>query len=131
MRRRAVIHAPHFASDQKKCVYNDANAASSFIHVGRRPLTLPFMKVVSSAQRDIVSLRMSHCRAEHAAGEARYHLAVLHYRECLESAEQREDLRATQFFAARLAECYAAMGLPEKADHFRAMAGADDTPLLG
>ncbi|MFC3831414.1 MULTISPECIES: hypothetical protein [Deinococcus] len=89
------------------------------------------MKVVSSAQRDIVSLRMSHCRAEHAAAEARYHLAVLHYRECLESAEQREDLRATRFFAARLAECYAAMDLSDKAAQFQALAGADDTPLLG
>ena len=29
---------------------------------------------------DIVSLRMAHCRAEHAAGSGQYHLAVLHYR---------------------------------------------------
>jgi hypothetical protein len=89
------------------------------------------MKAVSSAQRDIVSLRMSHCRAEHAAQAAQYHLAVLHYRECLECAEQREDIRATQFFAARLAECYAAMNLREKADHFHALAGTEDAPLIG
>ncbi|GHF39097.1 hypothetical protein HNQ07_001786 [Deinococcus metalli] len=89
------------------------------------------MKAVSSDRRDIVSLRMSHCRAEHAAKAAQYHLAVLHYRECLESAEQREDIRATQFFALRLAECYGAMNLREKAAHFHALAGTEDAPLIG
>lgn len=80
---------------------------------------------------DIVSLRMSHCRAEHAASGAQYHLAVLHYRECLEAAERREDCRAVEFFALKLAACYEQMGLAEKAGHFRALAGAGDTPLLG
>lgn len=89
------------------------------------------MKSVSTAPRDIVSLRMSHCRAEHAAQAAQYHLAVMHYRECLEAAERREDSRATEFFALKLAECYGAMGLGEKASHFHALAGSEDAPLLG
>lgn len=59
---------------------------------------------------DIVSLRMNHCRAELAAKEARYHLAALHYRTCLEAAEVRQDAQATRFFALRLGECYEAMG---------------------
>ena len=80
---------------------------------------------------DIVSLRMAHCRAEHAAGSRQYHLAVLHYRTCLEVAERREDCRAMQFFALRLAECYEAMGLRNKAHAFRHLADADDTALRG
>lgn len=89
------------------------------------------MKAVSSVKQDIVSLRMSHCRAEHAAQSAQYHLAVLHYRECLEAAERREDPQATEFFALKLAHCYAQMGLREKAAHFHALAGSEDAPLLG
>ncbi|GAA5514497.1 hypothetical protein Dcar01_03253 [Deinococcus carri] len=80
---------------------------------------------------DIVALRMSHCRAEHAALGAQYHLAVLHYRECLESAERREDCRAVEFFALKLAGCYEQMGLTDKAAHFRALACPGDLPLLG
>lgn len=80
---------------------------------------------------DIVSLRMSHCRAEHAASGAQYHLAVLHYRACLEAAERREDCHAVEFFALKLAACYELMGLTDKAGHFRALACAGDTPLLG
>ena len=80
---------------------------------------------------DIVSLRMSHCRAEHAASGAQYHLAVMHYRACLEAAERREDCQAVEFFALKLAACYEQMGLAEKARHFRALAGAGDTSLLG
>ncbi|BDP43195.1 hypothetical protein DAETH_31640 [Deinococcus aetherius] len=80
---------------------------------------------------DIVSLRMSHCRAEHAAEGAQYHLAVMHYRVCLEAAERREDCRATQFFALKLAACYDEMGLTEKAAGFRALACTGDSPLLG
>lgn len=80
---------------------------------------------------DIVSLRMSHCRAEHAASAAQYHLAVLHYRDCLEAAERREDCHAVEFFALKLAACYELMGLNDKAGHFRALACAGDTPLLG
>ncbi|WP_272976047.1 hypothetical protein [Deinococcus geothermalis] len=80
---------------------------------------------------DIVSLRMSHCRAEHAASGAQYHLAVLYYRECLEAAERREDCRAVEFFALKLAACYEKMGLTEKAAHFRALAGSGDLPLFG
>lgn len=87
------------------------------------------MKAVSSVKQDIVSLRMSHCRAEHAAQAAQFHLAVMHYRECLEAAERREDSQATEFFALKLAECYAQMGLRDKAEHFRALAGTDDAPL--
>ena len=89
--------------------------------------TLPAMTAVISAQSDIVSLRMSHCRAEHAARSAQYHLAVLHYRTCLEVAERREDCRAVEFFALKLAGCYDQMDLGSKAASFRALAdcGAD------
>lgn len=88
------------------------------------------MNAVQSAPSDIVSLRMTHCRAEHAAASAQYHLAVLHYRTCLEAAETRQDERATQFFALKLADCYDQMGFGAKAASFRALAGSDDsTPL--
>ena len=80
---------------------------------------------------DIVSLRMAHCRAEHAAGSRQYHLAVMHYRTCLEVAERREDCRAMQFFALRLAECYEMMGLRAKAHAFRHLADADGAAPLG
>ncbi|EYB69425.1 hypothetical protein DEIPH_ctg008orf0163 [Deinococcus phoenicis] len=63
--------------------------------------------------------------------EAQYHLAVLYYRECLEAAERREDCRATQFFALKLAACYDQMGFAAKAAHFRALACPGDLPLLG
>lgn len=89
------------------------------------------MKGVSTVHSDIVTLRMNHCRAEHAAREAQYHLAVKHYRECLEAAERREDSQATEFFALKLAECYGFMGLREKAAQFSALAGSEDAPLLG
>lgn len=88
--------------------------------------TLPAMTAVISAQSDIVSLRMSHCRAEHAARSAQYHLAVLHYRTCLEVAERREDCRAVEFFALKLAGCYDQMGLSSKAASFRALADCGD-----
>lgn len=88
------------------------------------------MSAASATPSDIVSLRMSHCRAEHAARSAQYHLAVLHYRTCLEAAERREDCRAVEFFALKLAHCYEHMGLPDKAASFRALAGGP-SPLLG
>ncbi|PTA68828.1 hypothetical protein [Deinococcus arcticus] len=89
------------------------------------------MSAASTVQSDIVSLRMSHCRAEHAAGSAQYHLAVLHYRTCLEAAERREDCRAVEFFALKLAGCYERMGLTQKAASFRALAGSGEGPLIG
>lgn len=70
----------------------------------------------------IVSLRLHHCRAERAMNHAQYHLAALHYRYCLEAAEQRYDCRAVQFFALRLADCYAHMRLPHKAQAFQRLA---------
>ena len=92
--------------------------------------TLPLMNAVSRIKSDIVSLRMSHCRAQHAAEQAQYHLAVRYYRECLEAAERREDCRAMEFFALRLCECYESMGMLDKARHFRAMGCAGDS-LIG
>ncbi|WP_084048031.1 hypothetical protein [Deinococcus hopiensis] len=86
---------------------------------------------MNGVRTDIVSLRMSHCRAEHAALGAQYHLAVLHYRECLEAAERREDIRAIEFFALKLAGCYEKMGFHDKAAQFRALACSGDLPLLG
>lgn len=71
---------------------------------------------------DIVSLRLQHCRAESALKGGQYHLAVLHYRHCLEGAERREDVRATQFFSLKLAECYGAMNLRDKALQFKMLA---------
>ncbi|MFC4639921.1 hypothetical protein [Deinococcus hohokamensis] len=88
------------------------------------------MNAVSRITGDIVSLRMSHCRAQHAAAQAQYHLAVRHYRECLEAAERREDCQAMEFFALRLAECYALMGFGEKARHFQALGRSGDA-LIG
>lgn len=74
---------------------------------------------------DIVSLRMFHCRAARALEGAQYHLAVMHYRTCLESAERREDIQAMRFFALKLSECYAQMGLRDKASQFRLMADGE------
>ena len=83
----------------------------------------------SRVQSDIVSLRMSHCRAEQAVRTAQYHLAVLHYRCCLEAAENREDCQAIRFFALKLASCYEQMHLREKALQFRALAEEGEGPL--
>ncbi|MFC4452531.1 hypothetical protein [Deinococcus sonorensis] len=74
---------------------------------------------------DIVTLRVAHCRAEHAANGEQYHLAVLHYRICLEAAERREDCQAMRFFALRLSDCYRQMGLMDKARQFRDLADCD------
>ena len=71
---------------------------------------------------DIVALRVAHCRAERAAQGGQYHLAVLHYRDCLEAAERREDCQAMRFFALRLGDCYAHMGFAEKAQQFHSLA---------
>ncbi len=71
---------------------------------------------------DIVALRVTHCRAERAAQGGQYHVAVLHYRDCLEAAERREDCQAVRFFALRLGECYAQMGFADKAAQFRSLA---------
>lgn len=73
---------------------------------------------------DIVALRLCHCRAERAATEGALHLAVLHYRQCLEAAERREDAQAIQFFALKLGETYERMGLHDKAANFKAFAEA-------
>lgn len=75
---------------------------------------------------DIVTLRVAHCRAEHAANGEQYHLAVMHYRTCLEAAERREDCQAVRFFALRLADCYDSMGLSHKAAEFRALGDCSD-----
>ncbi|KQR15612.1 hypothetical protein [Deinococcus sp. Leaf326] len=88
------------------------------------------MNAVSSVPSDIVSLRMIHCRAEQAARGEQYHLAVFHYRTCLEVAERREDCRAVEFFALRLADCYDSMGLGHKAEDFRALADQGEGPAL-
>jgi hypothetical protein len=74
--------------------------------------------------QDIVALRLCHCRAETAAAAGSLHVAVQHYRACLEAAERREDARAMQFFALKLGECYDRMGLSEKAANFKALAKA-------
>lgn len=73
---------------------------------------------------DIQTLRLIHCRAEQASRWGHYHVAVQQYRQCLEWAEWREDARATQFFALKLAECYAAMGLRRQASEFAELAEA-------
>lgn len=73
---------------------------------------------------DIVTLRLCHCRAEAAASEGALHIAVQHYRACLEAAERREDVQAIQFFAIKLGECYERMGLGDKASSFKALARA-------
>ncbi len=88
------------------------------------------MNVVASVPSDILSLRMTHCRAEHAAKQAQYHLAVQHYRACFEAAECRQDARAMQFFALRLADCYDQMGMRGKASAFRALADAAEGPFF-
>lgn len=75
-----------------------------------------------SPAKDIVSLRLCHCRAERTAQQGQYHLATLHYLGCLEMAERREDCKAVRFFALRLAECYSNMGLSAKAQSFRELA---------
>ena len=79
---------------------------------------------------DIVTLRVAHCRAEYAANGEQYHLAVLHYRTCLEAAERREDCQAVRFFALRLADCYEVMGFADKAEEFRALGDCDGASLL-
>ncbi|MDO4244868.1 MAG: hypothetical protein Q4C89_02465, partial [Deinococcus sp.] len=66
----------------------------------------------------------------HAAQQGQFHVAVLHYRTCLESAERREDRQAIQFFSLRLVECYEAMGMRDKAAAFRWLAEADDLNML-
>lgn len=80
------------------------------------------MTATSSPACDIVTLRMTHCRAEQAASLAQYHLAALHYRTCLEVAELRQDAQATSFFALKLADCYEQMGMPGKAAQYRDLA---------
>ncbi|RJF72264.1 MULTISPECIES: hypothetical protein [Deinococcus] len=84
------------------------------------------MSAPSSVTCDIVTLRMTHCRAEQAARLAQYHLAVMHYRTCLEVAELRQDAQATQFFALKLADCYERMGLRHKAQGFQTLASSND-----
>ena len=74
--------------------------------------------------QDIVALRLCHCRAQLAATEGSLHVAVQHYRACLEAAERREDAQAMQFFALKLGECYERMGLRDKAVSFKALAKA-------
>jgi len=78
---------------------------------------------------DIVSLRINHSRAEHAASSKQFHLAVMHYRTCLEAAELREDCQAAQFFSLQLAICYENMGFIDKALNFRALSCAKDILL--
>lgn len=73
---------------------------------------------------DIVALRLCHCRAERALDEGALHVAVQHYRRCLEAAERREDEQAILFFALRLGECYERMGLSDKAKDFKLLAQA-------
>lgn len=84
------------------------------------------MNAVRPVAADILSLRLAHCRAEQAAAARQFHVAVMHYRSCLEAAEQREDGRASLFFASRLAECYEQMGLHAKAEAFLAFAAPVD-----
>lgn len=74
---------------------------------------------------DILRLRREHCRAETCFGAEQYHLAVKHYRTCLELAERREDIQATRFFALKLASCYRAMRLDDKARGFEALGWAE------
>lgn len=76
---------------------------------------------MTTTPTDIVTLRMTHCRAEQAAEGAQFHLAVMHYRSCLEAAERREDCQAVRFFALRLGDCYRRMGLADKAAQFDAL----------
>lgn len=78
--------------------------------------------------RDIHSLRLWHCRAQQAAAEKQWHIAMQMYHRCLESAEARHDPQAVRFFARQLADCYRHMDLRAKASHFHALACARSSP---
>ncbi|MBC7647090.1 MAG: hypothetical protein H7095_08245 [Pseudopedobacter sp.] len=77
----------------------------------------------------IVSLRLAHLRAQEAVKCAAWHVATMQFLCCLELTEKRGDAACFSFFALRLHECYAKMGLLEKAKIYRQMAEMD--PLNG
>ena len=119
-------YPPCIPSNPKKHAENAVIPASACNQLPLILLKLQVMNATSSVACDIVTLRMTHCRAEQAANLAQYHLAVAHYRTCLEEAELRQDAQAMQFFALKLADCYEHMGLREKARGFHALANGND-----
>ena len=70
-------------------------------------------------EETIIQVREMHLRARCAELSADYHIAVNEYLRCLEAAEVAADLRATWFFAAKLAQVYGAMGFADKATRYR------------
>ena len=71
---------------------------------------------------DIVGVRLAHLRATTAQDKAWYHVAVQNFLICFAAASDAGDHRAATFFAARLAHCYRAMGLEEKARGYEILA---------
>ena len=59
-------------------------------------------------QGDIIETREAHLRAVLAECACDWHLAIRDYLGCLEAAQRADDLRATQFFAAKLVTAYTA-----------------------
>lgn len=68
--------------------------------------------------KQITRVREAHLRARCAELGANWHVAVQEYLFCLEAAERAHDLRATCFFAAKLAGAYGAMGFTDKAERY-------------
>lgn len=68
--------------------------------------------------RTIIGVREAHLRAIVAEYAADWPIAVKEYLLCLEAAEHAADLRATRFFATKLARAYSAMGFSDKARRY-------------
>ena len=67
----------------------------------------------------IIEAREAHLRAVLAEHASDWHLVVKEYLFCLEAAQRAGDMRATRFFAAKLATAYSAIGFAEKAARYR------------
>lgn len=78
---------------------------------------------LNMAWQSLTEVREAHLRALFAERSAHWHLVIKDYLFCLEAAERAQDIRATRFFAAKLASAYEAIGLGHKAAQYRELEG--------
>lgn len=75
-------------------------------------------------RQQLTQLRRSSLRASQAEVEGQWHIVVQCSLFCLEGAHGHGDLRATRFFADKLARAYTHMDMSTKAHYYKQLASS-------
>jgi hypothetical protein len=80
------------------------------------------MKVPNTLKTQLTQLRRNSLRASQAEVDGQWHIVVQCSLVCLEGVHNHGDLRATRFFADKLARAYSHMDMSTKAHYYKQLA---------